>query len=56
MLLQTGACPPPSQNGNGDHEPEVQKIFDLWNERDLDNENFNLGQLISFFRVLKQIC
>lgn len=55
VRLQTSACGNGSGGGRSPR-PEEKEIFELWNRKNLNEDNYNLGNLISFFKNLKHVC
>ena len=53
MVLSTLAC---ARSGGGGRPPNSREssIFDLWNKRGLNSNDFNGGQLIAFLKQLPQ--
>jgi len=54
VLLRTPACEK-IRGGKKASTSLVEKIFELWNERGLNKDDFTGGNLISFFKQLKKI-
>jgi hypothetical protein len=52
MALSSAGCP---QSATGGRPPSRQEkeIFDLWEKRGLNGENFHGGNLIAFLKQLK---
>lgn len=55
MILST----PSSQGGGGGSgrqpNPQERVVYDLWNKRGLDNNNFNGGNLIAFLKQYENL-
>jgi len=54
MILSTPTCR--SRGGGGrPPRPREKTVFDLWNQRGLNDPDFTGGQLIAFLKQLKRI-
>lgn len=53
IVLSTPTCP---VSGGGGRKPRKREneIFQLWEDRGLKNENYTIGNLISFFQQLRK--
>lgn len=52
MILSTPTCGA-SEGGGRPPRPEEKKVFDLWNKRGLDDENFTSGNVVAFLNQLQ---
>ncbi|MGR3319291.1 MAG: hypothetical protein ACUZ8O_12540 [Candidatus Anammoxibacter sp.] len=54
MILSTPSC---SSTGGGGRPPRLreQTIFDLWNQRGLNDSSFTGGNIIAFLKQLKHV-
>lgn len=54
MLLSTPEC---ASSGGGGRRPnrDEQKLFDLWEKRGLNSNNFIVGQLNAFLNEIKHV-
>lgn len=54
IRLSTPAC---SKSGGGGRPPNPQEkaIFDLWDERGLNQANFSGGNVVAFFKQLRKL-
>jgi len=54
MILATPTCAP---SGGGNRPPRAREkmVFDLWNQRGLNDAHFTGGNLIAFLKQLKRI-
>lgn len=53
MILSTPTCA--STGGGRPPRPHEKEVFNLWNERGLNERNFTGGNLIAFLKQLKHI-
>ena len=54
MILSTPTCEP-SGGGGRPPRPREKSVFNLWNQRGLNEANFAGGNLIAFLKQLKHI-
>lgn len=54
MILLTPTCNA-SGGGGRSPRPREKSVFDLWNQRGLNEDNFAEGNLIAFLKQLKHI-
>ena len=54
MILSTPSCVP-IRGSSRSPRPREKTVFDLWNQRRLNEPNFTGGQLIAFLKQLKRI-
>ncbi|MDD3815775.1 MAG: hypothetical protein PHZ02_14150 [Desulfocapsaceae bacterium] len=52
LSLTTSGCPHTATGGRAPNKYESE-VFDLWNKRGLNKENFSEGNLIAFLKQLK---
>lgn len=57
LILRTPTCGSRNSGGGG-RAPNVleKKIFDLWNERGLNDVRFASGAVVAFLRQLRSLC
>jgi hypothetical protein len=54
ILLKTPGCPSaPSQTRRS--RPEEDRLFDLWERKGMNREDFEIDQLISFVREIEHV-
>jgi hypothetical protein len=54
MILSTLGCPA-SSGGNRPPRPKEKEVFDLWEKRGLNLDDFNIGQLNAFLSEIKHL-
>jgi hypothetical protein len=54
MVLSTPTCGA-SGGGGRPPRPREKKVFDLWNQRGIDDAKFTGGNLVAFLKELKRI-
>ena len=52
--LSTPACPA-SGFSERDPNPQEERILDLWRKRGMDQDDFEIGQLIAFLNEIKHV-
>ncbi|MBU4258550.1 MAG: hypothetical protein KKI12_12840 [Proteobacteria bacterium] len=54
MVLSTSTC---GANGGGGRPPRLREkeVFDLWNQRGLNDADFTGGNLVAFLKQLKRL-
>ena len=54
MALSTPNCA--SGGGGRPPHPREMEVFDLWNQRGLNNADFTGGNLVAFLKQLRRFC
>ena len=54
MILSTPSCASLG-SGNRPPRPKEKEIFELWDKRGLNSDNFNVGQLNAFLNQIKNL-